>query len=219
MQANPTVPIVFVAVPDPVGAGFVDSLARPGGNVTGFTGFEYGIGGKWLELLKEAAPRLTRGGVVRDPAITGGVGLLSAMQALAPSLGLDVSPVNVREAGEIEPAIAAFARSERGGLIVTGSAVTFAHRNLIVTLAAQHKLPAVYWDRTCAIAGGLISYGSDVLDQYRRAASYVDRILKGETPADLPCRCRPSTSSSSTSRPLRRSASRCHRRSSLVPTR
>ena len=186
LQATRTVPIVFVAVPDPVGAGFVESLARPGSKATGFTVFEYGISGKWLELLKEIAPRVTRAGVVRDPAITGGIGALSTMQALAPSLGVDVSPINIRDASEIEGAIVAFARSANGGLIVTGSALAFNHRNLIVALAAKHKLPAVYWDRLLVTGGGLISYGSDILEEYPRAAGYVDRILKGEKPADLP---------------------------------
>jgi putative ABC transport system substrate-binding protein len=181
-----TIPIVFVAVPDPVGAGFVDSLARPGGNVTGFANFEYGIGGKWLELLKQVAPRTMRVGVVRDPAVIAGVGLLSALQAVAPSLGVEVSAVNIRDAAEIERAIPTFARSSDGGLIVTGSALTTVHRNLIVALAHRHKLPAVYWDRASVVGGGLISYGTDLTDQWRRAAGYVDRILKGEKPADLP---------------------------------
>jgi putative tryptophan/tyrosine transport system substrate-binding protein len=168
-----------------VGAGFVDSLARPGGNATGFTAFEYGLSGKWLELLKEIAPALTRAAVIRDPAITAGIGQFAAIQSMAPSIGVEVSPVNVRDAGEIERAIAAFARVPNSGLIVTGSALAIIHRDLIVMLAARHKLPAV-WDRTPVTGGGLISYGPDIVDQYRRAAGYVDRILKGEKPADMP---------------------------------
>jgi putative ABC transport system substrate-binding protein len=186
LQATRTVPIVFVIVPDPVGAGLVNSLARPGGNATGFIQFEYAISGKWLELLKEIAPRVTRAAVLRDPAITGGIGQFGAIQAVAPSLGVEVSPVNVRDAGEIERAIADFARSPNGGLIITGSALAVVHRHLVITLAAKHQLPAVYFQRTFVADGGLISYGADVVDQYRRAASYVDRILKGEKPADLP---------------------------------
>ena len=186
LQVTRLVPIVFTLVADPVGAGFVDSLARPGGNATGFTPFEYGLSAKWLELLKEVAPSVTRAGVLRDPAITGGIGQWGAVQTAAPSLGLEVSPLNTRDAGEIERAIAAFARSPNGGLIVTGSALANVHRNLIITLAASHKLPAVYFERFFVTAGGLISYGPDFLDQYRRAAGYVDRILKGEKPADLP---------------------------------
>jgi putative tryptophan/tyrosine transport system substrate-binding protein len=186
LQATRTVPIVFVVVPDPVGAGFVDSLARPGGNATGFIAFEYGISAKWLELLKQIAPGVTRAAVLRDPAITAGIGQFAAIQSVAPSLGVDVMPVNVRDAGEIERAVTTFARSSNGGLIVTGSALAVGHRDLIVTLAARHKLPAVYWDRAPVTGGGLISYGPDLHDQYRRAAPYVDRILKGEKPADLP---------------------------------
>jgi putative tryptophan/tyrosine transport system substrate-binding protein len=180
------VPIVFVLFPDPVGAGIVDSLARPGGNVTGFTSYEYGISGKWLELLKQIAPGVTRAAVIRDPAASGGIGQFAAIQSVAPSLGVEVSPVNVRDAGEIERAVTAFVRSSNGGLIVTGSALAFVHRNPLVTLAARHKLPAVYWIRSLVTDGGLISYGPDIIDQYRRAAAYVDRILKGEKPADLP---------------------------------
>jgi ABC-type uncharacterized transport system substrate-binding protein len=186
LQATRVVPIVFVTVPDPVGAGFIDSLARPGGNATGFTAFEYGLSGKWLELLKEIAPAVTRAAVIRDPAITAGIGQFAAIQSVAPSIGVEVSPVNVHDAGEIERAIAAFARTPNSGLIVTGSALAIIHRDLIVMLAARHKLPAVYWDRTPVTGGGLISYGHDISDQYRRAAGYVDRILKGEKPADLP---------------------------------
>ena len=186
LQATRTVPIVFVLVPDPVGAGFVDSLARPGGNATGFINYEYGMSGKWLELLKEIAPRVTRAAVIRDAAISAGIGTFGAIQAVAPSVGVAASPVNVRNAGEIERAITAFARSANGGLIVTGSALANVHRELIITLAARHKLPAVYFDRYFVAEGGLISYGPDALDQCRRAAGYVDRILKGEKPADLP---------------------------------
>src|SRR6266849_4730822 len=186
LQATRTVPIVFPVVADPVGAGFVDSLARPGGNATGFMTFEYSIGGKWLELLKQIAPSVTRAAVMRDPSITSGTGQLAAIQTAAPSFGVELSPVDVRDAGEIERAVAAFARSANGGLIVTGSAPAQLHRDLIVTLAARHKLPAVYYERFFVAAGGLISYGSDFVDQYRQAAGYVDRILKGEKPADLP---------------------------------
>jgi putative ABC transport system substrate-binding protein len=186
LQATRTVPIVFVVVPDPVGAGFVDSLARPGGNATGFVQFEYGLSGKWLELLKEIAPRVTRAAVLRDASIPAGTGQFGAIQSVAPSVGVEVSPVNIRDAGEIERAVAAFARSANGGLIVTGSALAQLHRKLIITLAARHKLPAVYFERFFVTGGGLISYGPDLVDQYRRAAVYVDRILKGEKPADLP---------------------------------
>ena len=186
LQATRTVPIVFVLVPDPVGAGFVDSLARPGGNATGFATFEYGMGAKWLELLKEIAPNVTRVGVIRDPAIAAGIGQFGAIQAVAPSFGVEVSPVNVRDAPEIERAVVAFARSANDGLIVTGSSLAAAHSNLIVTLAARHRLPAVYFARFPIASGGLMSYGPDLINEHRRAASYVDRILKGERPADLP---------------------------------
>jgi putative ABC transport system substrate-binding protein len=186
LQATRTVPIVFTVVPDPVGAGYVDNLARPGGNATGFMTFEYGIGAKWLELLKEIKPGVTRAGVLRDPAISAGLGQFGAIQSVAPSVGLEVSPINVRDADEIQRGIAAFARSGNGGLIVTGSAQAVTHRGLIVSLAASYRLPAVYWDRTAVADGGLISYGPDVIDQYRQAAVYVDRILKGEKPGDLP---------------------------------
>ncbi len=186
LQATRTVPIVFTIVPDPVGAGFVDSLSRPGGNATGFINFEYSISAKWLELLKQIAPRVTRVAVLRDPAIPQGIGQFGAVQSAAPSLGVEVSPVNVRDAGEIERAIAAFAGSSNGGLIVTGSALAVFHRDLIITLAARHKLSAVYFQRFFVNAGGLISYGPDYFDQFRRAAGYVDRILKGEKPANLP---------------------------------
>jgi ABC-type uncharacterized transport system substrate-binding protein len=186
LQATHTVPIVFANVADPVGAGIVDSLARPGGNATGFLLFEYGISAKWLELLKEIAPGVTRAAVLRDPAVASGLGQFGAVQAVAPSLGVELSPVNVRDAPEIERAVTAFARSSNGGLIVTSSGLTVVHRDLIVMLAARHQLPAVYWNRFYVTTGGLISYGPDLIDQIRRAAGYVDRILKGEKPADLP---------------------------------
>jgi putative tryptophan/tyrosine transport system substrate-binding protein len=186
LQATRTVPIVFVVVVDPVGAGFVASLARPGGNATGFTMFEYGLSGKWLELLKQIAPSTTRAAVLRDPAVASGIGQFAAVQAVAPSLGVELSPVDARDAPEIERAVTAFARSGNAGLIVTPSPVANRHRDLIVMLAAQHRLPAVYAWRYYVTAGGLISYGPDSIDPYRRAAGYVDRILKGEKPADLP---------------------------------
>ncbi len=186
LQATRTVPIVFVIVPDPVGAGFVDTLARPGGNATGFMSYEYGMSAKWLEMLKEIAPHVTRAAVLRDAAITSGIGQFAAIQSVAPSAGLEVSPINMRDPGEIERGVAAFARSPNGGLILTGSALAVVHRDLIVTLAARHKLPAVYIGRHFVAGGGLLSYGPDFVDQYRRAAGYVDRILKGEKPADLP---------------------------------
>src|SRR5262245_20020188 len=186
LQATRTVPIVFTIVPDPVGAGFVDSLSRPGGNATGFINFEYSISAKWLELIKQIAPGVTRVAILRDPVLTGGTGQFGAIQSAAPPLGVEVSPVNVRDAGEIERAVTAFARSSNGGLIVTVSALAVVHRDLIIALAARHKLPAVYYERNFVADGGLISYGPDYLDQYRRAAGYVDRILKGEKPADLP---------------------------------
>jgi len=186
LQATRTVPIVFVLVIDPVGAGFVASLARPGGNATGFTIFEYGMSGKWLELLKEIAPRLTRAAVLRDPTIASGIGQFAAVQAVAPSLGVELSPVDVHDVGEIERALAAFARSDNGGLIVTASALATRHRDLIITLAARHKLPAIYAGRWFVTDGGLLSYGPDYVAQFRQAAGYVDRVLKGEKPADLP---------------------------------
>jgi putative tryptophan/tyrosine transport system substrate-binding protein len=186
LQATRAVPIVFTIVPDPVGQGFVESLARPGGNATGFTNFEFGISGKWLELLKQIAPGVARAAVIRDPALGVGLGQWGAIQSMAPSLGVEVSPVNVRDAGEVERTVTAFARTPNGGLIVTGSALAMVHRNLIITLAARHKLPAVYFQRAFVPDGGLISYGPDLADQFRRAAGYVDRILKGEKPTDLP---------------------------------
>ena len=186
LQATRTIPIVFPIAVDPVGAGFVESLARPGGNATGFLLFEYGISGKWLELLKEIAPKLKRVAILRDPSIAAGSGQLGAIQSVAPSLGVELSPFGVRDGGEIERAIDAFARVPNSGLIVTGTPLATVHRDLIITLAVRHKLPAVYYDRLFVSAGGLISYGPDILDQYRRAAAYVDRILKGEKPANLP---------------------------------
>jgi len=185
-RATRTVPIVFVLVPDPVGAGFVETLARPGGNITGFTQFDYGIGAKWLELLKEIVPATTRAAVIRDAAITAGIGQWGAIQSVSPSVAIEVTPVNLVDAGEIDRALTAFARSPNGGLIVTGSALAVVHRELIIALAARHRLPAIYYDRYFALAGGLISYGSNNVEQYRLAAAYVDRILRGEKPADLP---------------------------------
>ena len=186
LQATRTVPIVFTQTLDPVGAGFVDNLARPGGNATGFMNYEYSLSGKWLELLKQIAPSVTRVAVLRNAATSSGPGQFAAIQAVAPSLGVEANPVNVRDAGEIERAVAAFARAPNGGLIVTASPAAALHRELIISLAARHKLPAVYFERDFVAAGGLISYGPDQIDMYRRAAAYVDRILKGEKPADLP---------------------------------
>ena len=186
LQVTRTVPIVFAIVADPVGAGFIDSLARPGGNATGFTSFEYAIGGKWLELLKQIGPDVTRIAILRDPATPSGTGQFGVIQAMAPSLKVEVSPVNLRNAAEIESAVTAFARSSNGGLIITASGLATVHRDLIIKLAAQHRLPAIYFDRLFVAAGGLISYGPNNNDQFRRAAGYVDRILKGEKPADLP---------------------------------
>ena len=201
-----SVPIVFVSVPDPVGAGFVDSLARPGGNVTGFTVFDYGIGAKWLEVLKEIAPKTTRAAILRDPNITAGIGQWGAIQSVSPSLAIEVSPINLIDPAAIDRAITVFARSPNGGLIATGSALTVARRDLIIALAARYRLPAVYYDRHYVAAGGLISYGSNTVEQFRLAATYVDCILKGEKPADLPVQRRPNTNSSSTSKPPRHSA-------------
>jgi putative ABC transport system substrate-binding protein len=181
-----TLPMVFVRVSDPVGAGFVDSLAHPGGNTTGFMLFEYSLSGKWLELLKQIAPSVTRAAILRDPANPAGIAQFGAIQAAAQSLGVEVSPISVRDAGEIERAVAAFAHSANGGLVVTASASASVHHDLIVTLAARYKLPAVYAFRANVTGGGLISYGPDLVGQYRPAAGYVDRILKGEKPADLP---------------------------------
>jgi ABC-type uncharacterized transport system substrate-binding protein len=186
LQATRTVAIVFVFAIDPVGSGIVDSLSQPGGNATGFMQFEYSLTAKWLELLKQIAPGVTRAAVLRDAAVAAGIGQFAVIQSVAPSVGVEVSPINGRDASEIERAIAAFARTSNGGLIVTASALAGVHRDLLITLAARHKLPAVYSNRVAVTGGGLISYGADLVDQYRRAAGYVDRILKGEKPADLP---------------------------------
>src|SRR5262249_11377201 len=185
-QATRTVPVVFVTVVDPVSSGFVATLAPPGGNITGFALLEYSISGKWLQLLKEIAPRVTRAAVIRDPALTAGGGQLGVIQAVAPSVGVEVTPVNVRDPGEIERAITGFARSPNSGLIVTASHSAVVHGHLILMLAARHTLPAVYPVRYMVVDGGLISYGPDTVDQYRNAAGYIDRILKGEKPAELP---------------------------------
>ena len=186
LEATHTVPIVFTITADPVGNGLVDSLARPGGNATGFMIFDYSLTGKWLELLKEIAPSVTRAAVLRDPAFPAGIGQLAVIQILAPPLRLDVSAIKVRDAREIERAVATFARLANGGLVATASPGTVIHRDLIVALADRHKLPAVYWEGTAVSNGGLISYGPDLIDQHRQAASYIDRVLKGEKPADLP---------------------------------
>jgi putative ABC transport system substrate-binding protein len=186
LQVTRTVPIVFPTVADPVGTGFVDSLARPGGNATGFLLFEYSLSGKWLELLKEIAPGVMQVAVLRDPATAAGTGQFAVIQAIAPSLRVEVKPLNMRDVSEIEGSIEALAHAPNGGLIVTGSAMALSHRDLIIMLAAQHKLPAVYYERFFVAAGGLISYGPDRTDQYQRAADYVDRILKGEKPAHMP---------------------------------
>jgi putative ABC transport system substrate-binding protein len=186
LRATRTVPIVFVSVADPVGAGFVDSLSRPGGNATGFLQFDYSLSAKWLELLKEIAPSVTRVAIIRDAALTSGVGQFAVIQSVASSLGVEVSAVNLHDVSEIERAITAFARSSNGGIILTSSALSVLHSNLIIALAERHKLPAVYYRRYFATSGGLISYGYDVVEQFRRAAGYVDRILKGAMPADLP---------------------------------
>jgi putative tryptophan/tyrosine transport system substrate-binding protein len=185
-RASRSVPIVFVTTVDPVGGGFVESLSRPGTNATGFTAFDYSMSGKWVDLLKQIAPHVTKMAVIRDPEIAAGAGQFGAIQSVAPSVGVEVTPVNVRDADEIERAITAFARSANGGLIVTPSALTLVHRAAIIALAARHKLPAIYGDPHWVTAGGLVAYGPDRIDQYRQAATYVDRILKGEKPADLP---------------------------------
>ncbi len=186
LQATRTLPIVFVFVTDPVGAGIVESLSHPGGNATGFMQFEYNLSAKWLELLKELSPRVTHAAVLRDSGIAGGIGQFAVVQSVAPSVGIGVTPVNVRNAGEIERAITSFARNPDGGVIVTASARAVVHRDLILKLAARHKLPAIYHRRIYVDDGGLVSYGPNLLDQYWQAAGYIDRIFKGEKPADLP---------------------------------
>jgi putative tryptophan/tyrosine transport system substrate-binding protein len=186
LQATRNVPVVFPVVADPVGAGYVESLARPGGNATGFLSFEYSLGAKWLELVKEIAPNITRVAVLRDPTLAAGTGQFGVIQAVGQALKVEVNPVSMRDADEIERGVTAFARSPNGALIVTASGLANIHRDLMVTLAARHKLPTVYYERFFAAAGGLISYGPDYVHQFRRAAGYVDRILKGEKPADLP---------------------------------
>jgi putative ABC transport system substrate-binding protein len=185
-RATRTVPIVFVLVPDPVGAGFVSNLARPGGNITGFSQFDYSIAAKWLALLKEIAPNTTRAAVLRDPAIGAGIGQWATIQSVSSAIGVEVSPISLADAGEMESAIAAFARNPNGALIATGSALTVVRRDLIVSLATRYRLPAVYYERYYVAAGGLMSYGSNAVELFRLAAAYVDRILKGEKPADLP---------------------------------
>jgi putative ABC transport system substrate-binding protein len=186
LRATRSVPIVFNGTVDPVGSGFIDSLARPGGNATGFILFEYALAGKWVELLKQIAPTVTRVAVLRDAALSAGIGQFAVIQSVAPSIGVDVSVINIRDAGQIEQDITRFARSPNGGLIWTASALSVVHQKLIVALAAQHKLPAVYYRRYFVTSGGLISYGPDIDEQYRGAARYIDRILKGEKPSDLP---------------------------------
>ena len=186
LEATRTVPIVFVITPDPVGAGYVNSLSRPGGNATGFMIFEYGLSGKWLELLKEMAPGVTRAAILRETSIAAGIGQFAIIQSVAPSVGVDVTPIDLRDAAAIERAVAAFAQSANGGLILTAGPLSAVHRDLVITLAARYRLPAVYSTRAFAAAGGLISYGPNFVDQFRRAAGYVDRILQGAKPADLP---------------------------------
>ena len=186
LKATRTAPVVFAIVPDPVGSGLVARLSRPGGNATGFMQFEYSLSGKWLELLKQIAPGVTRAAVLRDPTVTAGIGQFAVIQAVAPSVGVEVSPIDTNNAAEIERAVSDFAREPNGGLIVTAGASVITQRELIVSIAARHKLPAVYFTRDNVSIGGLISYGADFTDMYRRAASYVDRILKGEKPADMP---------------------------------
>jgi putative ABC transport system substrate-binding protein len=186
LKATRTIPIVFVIVPDPVGAGFVERLSRPGGNATGFMFFEYNLSGKWLELLKQVAPSVTRAAVLRDPTFVAGIGQFAVIQAVAPSVGIEVSPIDLHEPNQIERAIATFAQSPNGGIILAASAIGATNVNLVITAAARHKLPAVYTNRTFVAAGGLISYGPNIADQFRSAAGYVDRILRGEKPGDLP---------------------------------
>jgi putative tryptophan/tyrosine transport system substrate-binding protein len=186
LEATRTVPIVFAIVPDPIGSGFLKSLLRPGGNATGFMMFEYSLCGKWPQLLKEIAPGVTRAAIIRDPTITAGIGQFAVIQSVAPSAGVEVSPIDIDATAGIEHDVAAFAQAGNGGLIVTASALSAVHRDLIITLAARYKLPAVYFERFYVAAGGLLSYGPNFLDQFRHAAGYVDRILKGAKPADLP---------------------------------
>ena len=186
LQVSRTIPIVFVQVTDPVGSGYVESLAKPGGNATGFSTNEYGVSGKWLEVLKQIAPSVTRAGVIRNPAVRSGSGQFGAIQAVAPYLRMEVTPIDVRDPAEMDRTVAAFAGSPNGGLIITANGAAVVHRSLIIAMAARHKLPTVYWQRHFVEAGGLVSYGDDGTDQYRRAAEYVDRILKGEKPSDLP---------------------------------
>jgi putative ABC transport system substrate-binding protein len=186
LQATRSIPIVFAQTPDPVGAGFVASLARPGGNATGFTQFEFGLSAKWLELLKQIAPRVTRVAVLRDAMFPSGIGQFGAIQATASSFGVELSPVGVRDAAEIEQGIRAFTRGPNDAMIVTASPLSAVHREVITALAAKHRLPAIYPFRYFVTSGGLISYGADPIDQYRNAAGYIDRVLKGEKPADLP---------------------------------
>jgi putative tryptophan/tyrosine transport system substrate-binding protein len=186
LQATRSVPIVFTNVADPVGAGYVESLGRPGGNATGLMQFEYNVSGKWLELLKQIAPNVSQAAVLRDPTLTAGIGQFAVIQSVAPSVGVEVTPVNLRDAGEIERAVTRFAQTPNGGLIVTASALSVVHRDLIISLAARHRLPAVYYRRGYVTGGGLASYGYDIIEQYQRAADYVDRILRGAKPSDLP---------------------------------
>ena len=219
LQATRTVPIVFVIVPDPVGAGLVESLSRPGGNATGFMQFEYSLTAKWPELLKEIAPGVKRAAVLRDAATTSGIGQFAVIQYVAPSVGVEVSPIDLRDPGEIERAVTAFARSPDGGLIMTAGSSSAVHRNLIIALAARHKLPAVYSNGDFVAGGGLISYGPNFVDQYRRAAATSIASSRARSPLICRCKRRPSTSWSSTSRPPRRSASPCRHRCSPAPTR
>ncbi|MGB8671047.1 MAG: ABC transporter substrate-binding protein [Pseudolabrys sp.] len=217
-QATQTIPIVFVNLADPVGAGFVQSLARPGGNATGFTNYEYSMSGKWVELLKQIAPNVKRVAILRDPTSAAGIGQFSAIQSAAQSLGVNLTPVSVRDAGEIERGVAAFARSDNGGLIVTSGGTAF-RRDLIIGLASRHKLPAVYPFRYYAKDGGLITYGPDPSDSVRHAAAYVDRILKGEKPADMPVQAPTTYELVINLKTPRRSASPCRRRCSPAPMR
>ena len=220
LQATRSIPIVFALVPDPVGSGFVNSLARPGGNVTGFTAFDYGIGAKWLDLLKEVAPNVTRAGVIRDPTIAAGLGMWAAIQSASPATGIEVSPINMTDAGEIERAVAAFAQPPNGGLIVTGSALTVRHRDLIIALAARNKLPAIYYDPYDVAAGGLFSYRSSTT---LTSSAAPPAMWTASLRARSPLTCQPSSqrnmSSSSTSRPQKRSALASRKRCLPPPTR